>query len=67
MTSRYFVALCIGIRYLAIGLPLCGQGFTPVEAERRIQVAEGLRIRLFASEPQVRQPILVKVDDRGRL
>ena len=67
MTSRYFVALCIGIRCLAIGPPLCGQGFTPVEAERRIQVAEGLRIRLFASEPQVRQPILVKVDDRGRL
>jgi len=30
-------------------------------------VADGLTVRLFASEPQVRQPILVKCDDRGRL
>jgi putative membrane-bound dehydrogenase-like protein len=30
-------------------------------------LADGLRVALFASEPEVRQPILVKVDDRGRL
>ena len=67
MSSRYFVALCIGVRCLAMGPHVYGQGFTPAEAESRMQVAEGLQVRLFASEPKVRQPILVKVDDRGRL
>ena len=67
MSSRYFVAMGIGICCLAIGPQVYGQGFTPVEAESRMQVAEGLQVRLVASEPQVRQPILVKVDDRGRL
>ncbi|HVX12155.1 MAG TPA: PVC-type heme-binding CxxCH protein [Pirellulales bacterium] len=28
---------------------------------------EGLTVKLFASEPEIRQPILVKCDDRGRL
>jgi putative membrane-bound dehydrogenase-like protein len=32
-----------------------------------MSVAEGLAVGLFASEPEVRQPILVKCDDRGRL
>lgn len=43
------------------------QGFTPAEAEARMTAAEGLAGTLFASEPEVRQPILTKVDDRGRL
>lgn len=32
-----------------------------------MEVAEGLRVKLFAAEPEVRQPSLVKVDERGRL
>ena len=32
-----------------------------------MQVAEGLQVKLFASEPAVRQPSLVKCDERGRL
>lgn len=43
------------------------QGLTPAEAEARITAADGLQVTLFASEPEVRQPILTKVDDRGRL
>ena len=30
-------------------------------------LADNLQVTLFAGEPQVRQPIFVKVDDRGRL
>jgi hypothetical protein len=30
-------------------------------------VPEGLAVNLFAAEPDVRQPILVKCDDRGRI
>ena len=43
------------------------QGYPPQIAAERMSVADGLTVKLFASEPQVRQPILVKVDDRGRL
>lgn len=44
-----------------------GQGLTPQDAETRMTAADGLSVTLFASEPEVRQPILTKVDARGRL
>ena len=43
------------------------QGYSPAEAVGKMKVADGLRVRLVASEPEVRDPILVKCDDRGRL
>jgi len=43
------------------------QGYAPEEAVGRAVVAPGLKLSLFASEPEVRQPIFVKCDDRGRL
>ena len=43
------------------------QGYPPAEAVRKMTVAEGLAATLFASEPEVRQPIFCKCDDRGRL
>src|SRR5437764_5888328 len=44
-----------------------GQGYSVAEAPKHFQLAEGLRVTIFAAEPQIRQPILVKFDDRGRL
>jgi putative membrane-bound dehydrogenase-like protein len=44
-----------------------GQGFAPAEAARKMTTVEGLEATLFASEPDVRQAIFVKCDDRGRL
>lgn len=44
-----------------------GQGYPPDVAASKMTVGEGLQVTLFASEPEVRQPILVKVDNRGRL
>ena len=46
---------------------LPGQGFPPDKAVSQMTLANGLEVRLVASEPEIRQPILVKVDDRGRL
>jgi len=46
---------------------LQAQGYSADEAAGKMSVAEGLQIGLFASEPQVRQPIFVKCDDRCRL
>lgn len=44
-----------------------GQGYSPSEAPKHFQLAPGFRATVYASEPEVRQPILVKFDDRGRL
>ncbi|HEY3393181.1 MAG TPA: PVC-type heme-binding CxxCH protein, partial [Lacipirellulaceae bacterium] len=43
------------------------QGFSPADAERRITALEGIKVKIFAAEPNVRQAIFVKCDDRGRL
>lgn len=43
------------------------QGLSPQAAEEKLTTPEGLKGALFASEPEVRQPILVKCDDRGRV
>jgi putative membrane-bound dehydrogenase-like protein len=48
-------------------LPALGQNLTPAEAEARMKPLEGFRVQLVASEPEIRQPILVKFDHRGRL
>ncbi len=57
---------------LAVGIPLVPAaeptgGFTPAEATKRMKPADGLTAKLFAAEPDVRQPIFVKCDDRGRV
>ena len=46
---------------------LPGQGFTPEESVRRMQVPPEFQVQLVASEPQIQQPICVKFDERGRL
>lgn len=43
------------------------QGFAPNTAASRMNPAGGLSVNLYAAEPDVRQPIVVKFDDRGRL
>lgn len=40
---------------------------TPEEAAARISVPEGFKVTLFAGEPDVRQPVAMQVDDRGRV
>ena len=46
---------------------LFAQGHSLADAPGKMTLAEGLEVKLFAGEPMVRQPILVKCDDRGRL
>lgn len=43
------------------------QGYAPDAAPGMMKPAEGLAVNLFASEPDIAQPILAKFDDRGRL
>ncbi len=67
MPYAHLPACLIAVVWLAWAAPLAGQGFSPQEAAARMVAPPGLHIKLFASEPEVRQPILVKCDDRGRL
>jgi hypothetical protein len=43
------------------------QGYDSEDAARRMRPGEGLAVNLYAAEPDIAQPILVKFDDRGRL
>jgi putative membrane-bound dehydrogenase-like protein len=63
MSSRWLPHLLV----LCVAVSVYGQGFAPEIAASKMTVADGLKVQLFASEPEVRQPILVKVDNRGRL
>ena len=42
-------------------------GFTPEESLQRLTVPEGLEVKLVAAEPNLRQPITVSFDERGRM
>src|SRR5229473_2147416 len=43
------------------------QGFAPDEAVKRMKVPAGFHVKLVACEPEVRQPVTMTFDDRGRL
>ena len=62
LTPTVVLALVLGLT--ARARP---QGFAPEVAASRMIPADGLAVNLYAAEPDVRQPILVKFDDRGRL
>jgi len=42
-------------------------GFSPTEAVQRMEVADGLEVGVYASEPEIRQPVAVTFDERGRM
>lgn len=42
-------------------------GFTPAEAKARMKLPEGFHAEVFASEPDIRQPVAGCFDERGRL
>jgi putative membrane-bound dehydrogenase-like protein len=48
-------------------VPLLGQGYPADEAADHMTVPEGFEVRLFAAEPDIRQPVAMEFDDRGRM
>jgi len=42
-------------------------GLPPAEALKQFKVAPGFRVQLFASEPEIRQPVSMSFDPRGRM
>jgi len=61
------VLLTLLVGLLSVLPRTSGQGFPPADAAKRMKPADGLTVKLFAAEPDVRQPIFVKCDDRGRV
>jgi putative membrane-bound dehydrogenase-like protein len=57
---------CVPLFFLSVILAR-GQGFTPEDAVKRMKVPEGFQVKLVASEPDVRQPVSISFDDKGRL
>jgi putative membrane-bound dehydrogenase-like protein len=47
--------------------PASPQDLTPEEAVRRMKAAEGFEATLVACEPEIRQPLTMSFDDRGRI
>ncbi len=47
--------------------PFPYQGLKAEEAARVMQLPPGFEVRVFAAEPDVRQPIAMTIDERGRL
>ena len=61
-------AVVIGLSLLFCSMPtLHAQGYAPAEAVSRMTVLDGFQVDLIAAEPQVRQPVAIDVDDRGRV
>jgi putative membrane-bound dehydrogenase-like protein len=52
---------------VSIAAFLYAQGYSMAEAPKHFLLADGFHATVYAGEPQVRQAILVKFDDRGRL
>ena len=57
----------LSILVVAHGVSVRGQGYPPSDVQQHLAAAAGLRVTLMAHEPDVRQCIFVKCDDRGRL
>src|SRR5207253_2419635 len=63
---RWFFTLTLLATFWFIGRA-SGQGFSPEEALKRMQVPEGFTVKLCASEPEIRQPLSITFDQRGRM
>ena len=67
MDCRTRLGLSITVLLMLAVALVHSQGYKPSEAAGKMRLPDGLTVKLFAAEPDVRQPILVKCDDRGRL
>jgi putative membrane-bound dehydrogenase-like protein len=63
---QHLFRLFIALGALSAG-SLHGQGFSPEDAVKRMKVPPGFHVKLVACEPEVRQPVTMTFDDRGRL
>jgi putative membrane-bound dehydrogenase-like protein len=66
---KWIASLC-SILFLALSTfagAVRGQGFSPEEAVIRMKVPDGFQVKLAACEPEIRQPLSIEFDARGRM
>ena len=61
------VFACLPASLPAVARPPLAQGLSPAEAVAAMTMPPGFSVKLLAAEPDVRQPIAMAFDDRGRL
>jgi putative membrane-bound dehydrogenase-like protein len=49
------------------GFAIDAGGLSPQEALKHMRVADGFEVKLAASEPEIRQPLSISFDERGRM
>jgi putative membrane-bound dehydrogenase-like protein len=59
------IVLCTAA--IVAGGTVHGQGFSPDEAVKRMQLPPGFSAKVVACEPMIRQPVSIEFDNRGRL
>ncbi len=67
MNRVRFACLAAALIGAACAGRLAAQGFSPEDAVKLMKVPDGLEVKLVASEPDVRQPVTMTFDDRGRM
>jgi putative membrane-bound dehydrogenase-like protein len=67
MTGIVIVVLLLVCPAMATARPPLAQGLDPAAAAAAMTMPPGFEVRLLAAEPDVRQPIAMAFDDRGRL
>src|SRR5438552_3778307 len=67
MTARRIAFRLLAVLAVFFPSTLLGQGFSPEEAVKRMKMPPGFQVKLVVSEPDVRQPVTMSFDDRGRL
>jgi len=61
------IRCCTLLWFALAASPLFGQGYGPDIAPTKMTVPRGFRVQLVASEPDIRQPVAIDFDERGRL
>jgi putative membrane-bound dehydrogenase-like protein len=68
LTSICSIATALGALCFPLSqFPAHAQGLTPEQALAKMETAPGFEVKLFASEPEVRQPVAMYFDERGRM
>jgi putative membrane-bound dehydrogenase-like protein len=61
------MSIRISIAFLCLASAAAAQNLPPQEAVKRMKPADGFEVTLVASEPQIRQPLSISFDHRGRI
>src|SRR5438477_4907117 len=70
-TARLFCRVKVEWCFVALLFPFSGGlragGLSPQEALSHMKVADGFEVKLVAHEPEIRQPLSITFDERGRM